>query len=103
LPTILVVTDRTDLDSQIASTFRRTGFPNPIQTNSISHLKTLLRDSYGKTLTTTIQKFQEKAEEKKEIEELSDKENIFVLIDEAHRSQYGLTASYMRKSLPGQP
>jgi len=99
-PTILVVTDRKDLDAQIASTFRRTGFPNPIQTNSIAHLKSLLRDDYGKTLTTTIQKFQEKAEEKKQVEILCDKENIFVLIDEAHRSQYGLTASYMRKSLP---
>lgn len=99
-PTILVVTDRIDLDNQIASTFRRTGFPNPIQASSISHLKTLLKDSYGKTLTTTIHKFREKAEEHKEVEVLSDKENIFVLIDEAHRSQYGLTASYMRQSLP---
>ena len=99
-PTILVVTDRKDLDNQIASTFRRTGFPNPIQADSISHLKGLLKDSYGKTLTTTVQKFQERAEEEKEVEVLSEKENIFVLIDEAHRSQYGLTASYMRASLP---
>lgn len=99
-PTILVLTDRTDLDNQISSTFRRTGFSNPIQASSISHLKTLLKDDYGKTLTSTIQKFQERAEEKKEIEILSEKENIFVLIDEAHRSQYGLTASYMRQSLP---
>jgi type I restriction enzyme R subunit len=99
-PTILVLTDRTDLDNQISSTFRRTGFANPIQATSISHLKRLLKDSYGKTLTSTIQKFQERAEEKKEVEVLSEKENIFVLIDEAHRSQYGLTASYMRQSLP---
>jgi type I restriction enzyme R subunit len=99
-PTILVLTDRTDLDNQISSTFRRTGFSNPIQTSSISHLKSSLKDSYGKTLTSTIQKFQERAEEKKEVEVLSEKENIFVLIDEAHRSQYGLTASYMRQSLP---
>lgn len=99
-PTILVITDRTDLDNQISSTFRRTGFSNPIQASSISHLKTLLKDSYGKTLTSTIQKFQERAEEKKEVEVLSEKENIFVLIDEAHRSQYGLTAAYMRQSLP---
>ena len=49
-PTILVVTDRIDLDNQISSTFRRTGFPNPIQATSISHLKSLLKDSYGKTL-----------------------------------------------------
>ena len=99
-PTILVVTDRIDLDNQISSTFRRTGFPNPIQATSISHLKSLLKDSYGKTLMTTIHKFQERAEERKEPEVLSDKENIFVLIDEAHRSQYGLTAAYMRQSLP---
>ena len=99
-PTILVLTDRTDLDNQISSTFRRTGFSNPIQASSISHLKTLLKDSYGKTLTSTIQKFQEREDEKKEVEVLSTKENIFVLIDEAHRSQYGLTASYMRQSLP---
>ncbi len=99
-PTILVLTDRTDLDNQIRSTFNRVGFSNINQANSIAHLKTLLKDSYGKTLTSTIQKFQERAEEKKEVEVLSDKENIFVLIDEAHRSQYGLTASYMRQSLP---
>ncbi len=99
-PTIMVLTDRTDLDNQIRSTFNRVGFSNVIQANSIAHLKTLLKDSYGKTLTSTIQKFQERAEEKKEVEVLSEKENIFVLIDEAHRSQYGLTASYMRQSLP---
>ena len=99
-PTILVLTDRTDLDNQIRSTFNRVGFSNINQANSISHLKTLLKDSYGKTLTSTIQKFQERAEDKKEVEILSEKENVFVLIDEAHRSQYGLTASYMRQSLP---
>jgi len=99
-PTILILTDRTALDTQIKNTFSRVGFSNINQANSISHLKRLLKDSYGKTLTSTIQKFQERAEEKKEVEVLSDKENIFVLIDEAHRSQYGLTAAYMRQSLP---
>lgn len=100
-PTILVVTDRIDLDNQISSTFRRTGFSNPIQAVSISNLKELLKDSYGKTLMTTIHKFQERAQQQKEeIEILSDKSNVFVLIDEAHRSQYGMTAAYMRNSLP---
>ena len=132
-PTILILTDRTDLDNQIRSTFNRVGFSNVIQANSITHLKTLLKDSYGKTLTSTIQKFQDRAESWTKVqapkqdkngavnwtkiqatkinengagtlvphtEILSDKENIFVLIDEAHRSQYGLTASYMRESLP---
>ncbi|MCT7575953.1 type I restriction endonuclease subunit R [Aliarcobacter butzleri] len=100
-PTIIVVTDRIDLDNQISSTFRRTGFSNPIQAVSISNLKELLKDSYGKTLMTTIHKFQERAQQQKEeIEILSDKSNVFVLIDEAHRSQYGMTAAYMRNSLP---
>ncbi|WP_323584403.1 type I restriction endonuclease subunit R [Aliarcobacter butzleri] len=100
-PTIIVVTDRIDLDNQISSTFRKTGFSNPIQAVSISNLKELLKDSYGKTLLTTIHKFQERAQEQKEeIEILSDKSNVFVLIDEAHRSQYGMTAAYMRNSLP---
>jgi len=49
---------------------------------------------------TTIHKFQEYTKEDKKVELLSDKKNIFVLIDEAHRSQYGLTAAYMRDSLP---
>lgn len=100
-PTILVVTDRIDLDNQISSTFRRVGFDNPIQTASIANLKELLKDTYGKTLMTTIHKFQERAVEQREkVEVLSDKENIFVLIDEAHRSQYGMTAAYMRSALP---
>ena len=102
-PTILVVTDRIDLDNQISSTFRRAGFANTRQASSISHLKEELKDSYGKTLMTTIHKFQERAEEKidpKDIEILSDKENIFILVDEAHRTQGGMTAAYMRASLP---
>jgi len=102
-PTILVVTDRIDLDNQISSTFRRAGFANTRQAVSISHLKEELRDSYGKTIMTTIHKFQERFDEKREpkdVEVLSEKENIFVLVDEAHRSQGGMTAAYMRASLP---
>jgi len=99
-PTILILTDRTSLDDQIKKTFMSVGFPNIIRANSIEDLKSLLKDKYGKTITSTVQKFQERAEKKTEVEVLSEKENIFVLIDEAHRSQYGLTASYMRKSLP---
>jgi len=99
-PTILILTDRTDLDNQIRNTFKNAEFGDIQQALSIADLKGLLKNSYGKTLTSTIQKFQDRAEEKREVEVLSEKENIFVLIDEAHRSQYGLTASYMRKSLP---
>jgi len=95
-PTIVVVTDRVDLDYQIRLTFERAGFPNTKKAESISHLKEELKDSYGKTIMTTIYKFQDN----EEMEILSEKENILVLIDEAHRTQGGMMAAYMRHSLP---
>lgn len=95
-PTILVVTDRIDLDNQISSTFKKAGFPNTKHATSISHLKEELKDSYGKTIMTTIYKFQDN----EQMEILSEKENILVLIDEAHRTQGGMTAAYMRHALP---
>ena len=105
-PTIIVLTDRTDLDDQISRTFHRCGFQNPIQATSVRHLKKLLEDDYGKTITTTIQKFQETDDEgnivkvtKEQIEVVSEKENLFVMVDEAHRSQYGFLAGFMRKAL----
>ncbi len=105
-PTIIILTDRTDLDDQISRTFNRCGFPNPIQANSVRHLKQLLEDDYGKTITTTIQKFQETDEEgnivkvsKEEVEVVSEKANLFVMVDEAHRSQYGFLAGFMRQAL----
>lgn len=108
-PTIIVMTDRIELHSQITNTFRACGFPNPIGATSVKHLKGLLQDDYGKTVMTTIQKFQndEIDEDGKrvtknieELEILSEKENIFVLVDEAHRSQYGFLAGFMRHSIP---
>ncbi|ACN15052.1 HsdR2 [Desulforapulum autotrophicum HRM2] len=105
-PTIIIMTDRTDLDDQISNTFRRCGFPNPIQATSVRHLKQLLQDDYGKTITTTIHKFQETDEDgniikvsNEEIEVVSEKENLFVMVDEAHRSQYGFLAGFMRQAL----
>src|SRR3989339_800222 len=58
-PTIVVVTDRIDLDNQIVGTFRRCGLPNPKQAKSVKDLRTLLRQGNGLTILTTIQKFQE--------------------------------------------
>jgi len=105
-PTIIILTDRIDLDDQISQTFNRCGFPNPIQANSGPHLKKLLRDDYGKTILSTIQKFQKRDKDgnvitvsDEEIEVISEKENLFVMVDEAHRTQYGFLAAFMRKSL----
>ena len=69
-PTIVVVTDRKDLDDQIANTFRRCGFPNPQQAGSVAELKKLLQQGPGTTVMTLVQKFQEDAE-KNEYPELT--------------------------------
>lgn len=105
-PTIIILTDRTDLDDQISRTFTRCGYTNPIQAKSVRHLKKLLSDDYGRTIMTTIQKFQEVDDEgnivkvsDEKIEVISEKENLFVMVDEAHRSQYGFLAGFMRKAL----
>jgi type I restriction enzyme R subunit len=95
-PTILIVTDRTDLDDQIEGTFTRCGFSNPIQSKSAKHLKELLSDPVGQTIMTTIQKFQDAADE---YPTLTENSNIFCLNDEAHRTQYKMLAANMRKAI----
>lgn len=96
-PTIVVVTDRTDLDDQIRGTFQRCGFPNPIQSKSAKHLQELLADPVGQTIMTTIQKFQDASNE---YPTLTENTNIFVLVDEAHRTQYKTLGANMRKAVP---
>lgn len=107
--TIVVVTDRTDLDEQIFETFQNTlSNTVPVRAESIEDMKTLLRNSNAQIITTTIQKFQSDKEESnieglfldKEYEILSTKNNIIVMTDEAHRSQYKGTAANLRTALP---
>lgn len=161
-PTVLVLTDRRDLDKQIFDTFHAVGI-KAIQAVSVDGLIRMLTNDYGSVFTTTVQKFQEKderngteavaspapAEDENEIlqaartrrvrdgkdffmveerntnfslcdedgvllpakwEELSrdkvnfrvlsTKANFYVLVDEAHRSQYDFLAAFMRASLP---
>ncbi|MDA1888153.1 type I restriction endonuclease subunit R [Bacillus cereus group sp. BY105LC] len=98
-PTIVVVTDRKDLDDQITNTFRRCGFPNPQQAESVAQLRQLLQQGTGSTIMTLVQKFQEDADTK-EFKNLSTAENIFVMIDESHRSQYGGLATTMKSAMP---
>lgn len=98
-PTIVVVTDRKDLDDQITNTFRRCGFPNPQQAESVAQLRQLLQQGAGSTIMTLVQKFQEDAEAK-EFKNLSTADNIFVMIDESHRSQYGGLATTMKSAMP---
>lgn len=92
-PTILVITDRNDLDDQLFDTFagstqllRQT----PVQAENRHHLKDLLKVASGGVVFTTIQKFQ--PEEGNVFETLSERKNIVVIADEAHRTQYGFKA-----------
>ncbi|MDD3149356.1 MAG: type I restriction endonuclease subunit R [Candidatus Gastranaerophilales bacterium] len=98
--TFLVVTDRTDLDEQIYKNFVSTGVVTEqnVQAESKAHLKQLLREDH-RTIFTMIQKFG--TEEKGQaFEKLSDRDDIIIITDEAHRTQYGSLAMNMREALP---
>lgn len=97
-PQLVVVTDREDLDNQITSTFLACGFPNPEQAKSVSDLQVQLAKGQGTTVMTLIQKFQVKEEE--DFPVISEAENIIVMTDESHRSQYKGLAMNMRRALP---
>lgn len=141
-PTVIVLTDRNDLDTQITTTFQNIGFKDVQQASSVAHLDKILRNDYGGIITTTLQKFQqadknataddtpdedgltrterhiqenllvqikkalsegkwtEISREEIPLEVLSTKENLYVLVDEAHRSHYGFLAAFMRSVLP---
>lgn len=110
-PTIVILTDRNDLDDQLFSTFsmcRDLFRQTPLQAGDRDDLQKLLRRASGGVIFTTLQKFNESTGQ------LSDRENIVVMADEAHRSQYGFRAKvdatsgeisygfakYMRDALP---
>jgi type I restriction enzyme R subunit len=144
-PTVMIMTDRKDLDRQITTTLQNVGFKNVNQASSVAHLDKLLRNDYGSIITTTLQKFQETDKEATattdqtemeergnliiekhikektlikitkelqkgkwvvieseeiQLEELSNKKDLYILVDEAHRSHYGFLASFMRTVLP---
>ena len=119
---IMVVTDRTQLDKQISDTFRRCGFPAPERMDRSRpepeerrarrrregpgraaplDLQTVLKQGGGRTAMTTIQKFEEAlttADGKLDV--LNDSGNVFIMVDEAHRTQYGVLGSLMSRALP---
>ena len=100
-PTIVVVTDRTQLDAQISRTFRDASVLEPERADSTRQLRELLRTNSGRTVMTTIQKFEEVLDAPTgDLSHLNDADNVVVMIDEAHRTQYGQLASKMRAALP---
>jgi len=92
-PTILVITDRNDLDDQLFDTFaasKQLLRQEPVQAEDRNQLKDLLKVASGGVVFTTIQKFQ--PEDGNVYDLLSDRTNIVVIADEAHRTQYGFKA-----------
>lgn len=92
-PTILVITDRNDLDDQLFDTFsasKQLLRQEPVQAKNRDHLKELLKVASGGVVFATIQKFH--PEDGNVYETLSERNNIIVIADEAHRTQYGFKA-----------
>jgi type I restriction enzyme R subunit len=99
-PTIVVITDRNDLDDQLFGTFsmcRDLIRQTPIQANSRDDLQSALSRASGGVIFTTIQKFSPATGEAM-YPMLSDRRNIVVIADEAHRSQYGFKARIEQKT-----
>ena len=119
---IVVVTDRTQLDKQISDTFLRCGFPAPERMArtrpepeerrarrrretpnraQLLDLQTVLRQGGGRTVMTTIQKFEEALTTPGgKLDVLNDSDNVFIMVDEAHRTQYGVLGGKMTGALP---
>ena len=118
----MVVTDRTQLDRQIAGTLERCGFPGPErmdrsrpepaerrarrrrerpgQRDSLD-LQTVLRQGDSRTVMTTIQKFEEALTTPNgPLGLLNPSDEVIIMVDEAHRSQYGDLGALMSKALP---
>ncbi len=113
-PTIVIITDRNDLDDQLFATFSKSSDylrQTPKQAENRSQLRNMLSVKSGGIIFTTIQKFSPD-ESDQSVEALTTRRNVVVIADEAHRSQYGLVAKekdgkvsfgfakYMRDALP---
>jgi type I restriction enzyme R subunit len=97
-PTLLVLTDRNDLDNQLFATFARCKDilgEEPVQAESISDVKSLLDRDVGGVVFSTIQKFRPDAGG--EFPQITDRSNVIVMVDEAHRTQYGFDAKMTKE------
>ena len=93
-PTVIIVVDRLDLDAQISATFHASDIPNLVKAETRAELETLLKQDTRKIIITTIFKFGESDGV------LNERENIIMLVDEAHRTQEGDLGMKMRAALP---
>lgn len=93
-PTVLILVDRTDLDTQISGTFNAADVPNVETTDNIRDLQRLLERDTRKIIISMIFKFRDAKPN------MNTRENIIVLVDEAHRTQEGDLGRQMRAALP---
>jgi type I restriction enzyme R subunit len=93
-PTVLIVVDRIDLDTQITATFNAADVPNTIAVTKRETLQRLLAQDTRKVIITTIHKFAEAPGV------LNTRSNIILMVDEAHRTQEGDLGKKMRQALP---
>jgi type I restriction enzyme R subunit len=93
-PTVMIVVDRIDLDTQITATFNAADVPNMVGVATRKELQELLGQDVRKVLITTIHKFGEAGGK------LNERANIIVMVDEAHRTQEGDLGRRMREALP---
>ncbi|MBD0831825.1 type I restriction endonuclease subunit R [Aestuariibaculum sediminum] len=93
-PTVIVLVDRTDLDIQISGTFNAADIANVETTDSITELQTLLERDTRKIIISTIFKFRDAKPN------MNTRDNVIVLVDEAHRTQEGDLGRQMRAALP---
>lgn len=101
-PTVLIVVDRLDLDAQISATFHASDIPNLVKAETRAELETLLKQDTRKIIITTIFKFAEMdaADDVRAQHAAPLRDNIIVLVDEAHRTQEGDLGMKMRAALP---
>jgi type I restriction enzyme R subunit len=108
-PTFVILTDRKDLDEQLNHFFEVAGFPYPkpktaiLEADSIVDLREKLAVPAGKIIFTTIQKFQQTQDERDGMAKyplISERRNIIIIADEAHRSQYKKMAQNLQRALP---
>ena len=85
----------------MTDTFQRCGFPAPERASSTADLRRLLTTGSGRIVMTTVQKFEEAlVAPEGELDVLDPSENVIVMVDEAHRTQYGTLGARMSKALP---
>lgn len=94
---IVIVTDRVSLDDQIHKTFHQCGIKSLEKATSGSQLASLMQDDSIEVVTAIVNKF---GSTKHNIDYSNPSNNIFVLIDESHRSQYGQSHGYLKRMLP---